>query len=86
MGWTGLSVASPTARKTHRCDWCGESIDKGLRYLTCTGVMDGVMQRSKLHVECNEAMQRDIDASSVCNGDYMFNLYSNVRGKCEGDD
>jgi hypothetical protein len=44
-----------TARKPHRCDWCGESIIAGSTYLTSFIVCEGGAWRRKLHPECAKA-------------------------------
>lgn len=41
MSFTELSHAKRKARKEHRCEWCGEKIEKGQEYFNYTGIGDG---------------------------------------------
>ena len=44
----------PVARKKHRCIWCGESIQVGLKHRHEISKFDG-LQDHRWHLECNEA-------------------------------
>ena len=55
MSSTTLAQTTPTARKPHRCDWCGEMILKGEKYSRWTGVYEGDFVSSVMHVECQDA-------------------------------
>jgi hypothetical protein len=59
-----------TARKAHRCTWCGEPIDTGSTYVHQTGVYDNRWFSNKMHPECFEDM---------CDGDGEWLPYSNER-------
>lgn len=48
-------VRTITARKHHRCHWCGQRIEKGTSYEVTFIVWDGSPWRRKLHPECGEA-------------------------------
>lgn len=55
------------ARKTHRCNWCGETINKGDSYVKRFFVCDGEAWTAKMHAECDEAHQSyDYDGESIC--------------------
>jgi hypothetical protein len=60
-----------TARKDHRCTYCGESIDRGGEYVFQKGNYDGSWFESKMHDECFDEM---------CEyGDGEYIPYSNER-------
>lgn len=52
MGYTLLSEVEHTARKAHRCIWCGEGIAIGSRYIRERSIFDGEPQSHKWHLEC----------------------------------
>ena len=43
------------ARKTYKCWWCGQQIERGLPYDRQTGVYEGAWFDSKMHPECSQA-------------------------------
>ena len=65
MSYRLLSEKNHLARKTHRCTWCGELIDKGESYTHERSVYDGYMQSQHWHPECLSAMR---DEASVDGG------------------
>jgi hypothetical protein len=58
---TQLNTGTRTARKRHRCDWCGTFIESGEVYSFWTGIFDGQFNDSKVHMECDAALRRDKD-------------------------
>ena len=42
----------PTARKEHRCIYCGGPIPVGEQYVQQTGFFDGAPYRNRYHAEC----------------------------------
>lgn len=44
-----------SARKGHRCTWCGETIEKTKTYFRIFTIVDGDPVHSKMHPECDEA-------------------------------
>lgn len=44
-----------TARKKHRCSWCGENILRGERYKSQFVVWEGDPWTKKMHMECADA-------------------------------
>jgi hypothetical protein len=54
MSYTLLSEAWRTARKQHRCVWCGEPVLAGEKYRDERSVYDGEMQHHRWHPECDE--------------------------------
>jgi len=54
---THLSTETPTARKEHVCDWCGEKILRGEQYSRWNGIFEGDFQSNPLHTECDKAAQ-----------------------------
>ena len=67
-----------TARKPHTCEWCGETIEQGERYIYCAGVYYGDFFAYKMHQECRQAMFREMSYQ----GDYEmeFDPQSYKRG------
>ena len=60
-----------TARKDHRCTYCGESISKGEKYTYQQGNWNGRWFESKMHNEC---------FADLCeSGDGEYTPYSNER-------
>lgn len=60
-----------TARKEHRCSYCGEPIPAGDRYVYQTGIYDGRWFVSRMHSECFGDL--------VESGEDEYILYSNER-------
>ena len=58
-----------TARKPHRCTYCGEDIGQGDEYVFQKGNHDGRWFESKMHPECFEDMceSGDGEYSPYCN-------------------
>lgn len=55
MSYQLLSERQRTARKTHRCIWCGEPIAVGDRYISESSKYSGDFQFHRWHPECKEA-------------------------------
>jgi hypothetical protein len=67
-----------TARKQHKCTWCGQPIMKGERYWRWCSISEGTYATtSKMHPECREACQKDAREFGQDDG-YM--PYENQRG------
>jgi len=79
MSFTLLSESTPKARKSHVCDWCGELIEKSTTYYRYSGNNSGDFQCTKMHLECRDAMDRDI--KDYDSWDYEFIPRDNPRGK-----
>ena len=58
---TILSERLPKARKVHRCDWCGGTIKRGEIYVCVSGMDGGDFYKTRLHTECDAAMNRELD-------------------------
>jgi hypothetical protein len=54
--YTLLEEVRPVARRRHWCDYCGESIQAGTRYVRRRYVEDGEACTYKAHEACWEAM------------------------------
>ena len=89
---TVLSENNPTARKEHRCNFCGEKISVGEKYHTSSCVYDGQCYTWKSHLSCNEiAHELDmynncddgVDEDSFC--EYINNEYFTLIGESDDD-
>lgn len=59
-----ISETIQAARKPHRCDHCGTTIDPGQQYERIRGVWEGTPSVFKSHLECRDCahqMWRDRD-------------------------
>lgn len=58
-------------RKSHRCVWCGETIEAGETVPFYKSIFDGALQNDYYHPECQEAMlECDLDDDGYTA--YMF--------------
>lgn len=51
-----LTDGDVTARKRHKCVWCGEHIEIGEKHRQQSGIFEGEPFRMKYHAECHKAM------------------------------
>ena len=79
MSYTMLLGKTRTARKTHRCIWCGEAIAVGEKYEDRRYMFEGVFSRDKTHPECLTAMESSDDV-----GDGFY-PYEQLRGMTMDD-
>ncbi|MBR2399561.1 MAG: hypothetical protein IKA96_06355 [Alistipes sp.] len=54
---TELNKSYPTARKEHRCSWCGGTIKVGEKYERSTLIYDGQIYDFVCHLECRKATE-----------------------------
>lgn len=59
MSCTLIAETTQTAKKEHRCSWCGQQILVGESYLRSRVVFEGDPQTNKLHLECADAAAED---------------------------
>ena len=52
---TELNMSYPTARKEHKCMWCGGTIKAGEKYERATNIYDGQIYDFVCHLECRKA-------------------------------
>lgn len=45
-------ITQPRAAKVHRCEWCGELIEKGVIHVKFVGMFDGDFQTWRMHSNC----------------------------------
>lgn len=64
----------PTAKKNHRCTWCGQHILAGTKYNKWSSVDDGWFM-NKMHDECYDAMHEEFRLS----WDNEYTPYDNER-------
>lgn len=75
--WAFMRTETRKSRKEWACSWCGESVPKGEEYRAITGVMDGEIETSKMHLECGAASEEwFLDSGEDC-----YELGCFVRGK-----
>ena len=53
-----LNEETRLARKAHKCDYCGENIEKGEKYNVATLKYDGQLYKWKTHEKCHYIAQR----------------------------
>lgn len=78
MSYTLLLSKTRTARKTHRCIWCGEAINAGEKYIDHRYIGEDGPALDRYHPECDEAASR----SDTGDG---FNAYQFIRGLNDAD-
>ena len=69
-------VTLPVARKQHRCEWCGEAIEKGEKHAKYVGMFEGDFQSWRMHQECS-----GWNTEAISEG---FTPYENERVHPEG--
>ncbi len=80
MRYTLLSVGERTARKPHRCIWCGEHIEVGSRYTYEASTYYGNFQHHHWHTECYEGRALEFEDY----GDLEFEPYRAERPPSAG--
>ena len=73
---TELTNKTVTCRKNHKCDWCGQSIEKGEKAQYRSGVFYGDFYSGHLHLECHSALCR----SAELGVDDCYMPYEQKRG------
>lgn len=89
-----LSETTPTARKKHRCDFCGQPIDVGEKYDYQFNVNDGDACSWKTHSSCSALasklnMYHECDDEGVGSDDFyefVCSKYRDITGKRYRDD
>lgn len=62
-----------TAKKNHRCTYCGDPIISGDKYYSWVSIDDGKFFRSKMHPECVDGLDVDYE------GENTYHPYYNER-------
>ena len=77
-----LNDSEVTARKRHKCIWCGDWIEAGEKYYQQSGIFDGEPFRNRYHSGCHAGMLElhRIDGYAIEDG---FSPYSFKRGTAE---
>ncbi len=57
MEYKILRVKNVLARKEHKCDVCGGTIQRGERYQSATVIQDGKIHTSKRHLQCHDEVK-----------------------------
>lgn len=78
MSYTLLLSKIRTARKTHRCIWCGKLIRAGDKYIDHRYIGDDGPTADRYHPECDEAADR----SDTSDG---FIKYQFLRGMSDAE-
>jgi hypothetical protein len=79
MSYELIRESFPVARKRHRCIWCGEGINAGVKHRHEVSSFDGNLQDHRWHLECDDDAKDYFDEG---NGP-EFSAYSNERPKLE---
>lgn len=64
------SIHVKKTRRTRRCNWCWEWINKGEPSVATSGVCDGDFYQGRYHPECDDAVSRWY-AANKCWGDEL---------------
>lgn len=75
MSYTCLNSVTRVASKRYHCIWCGQSIDRGEKYVYEAGVYCGDFQDQHWHPECIVEAQRTCFAQ----GEEDFTPWENQR-------
>ena len=79
--WT-LSTTYPKARKSYRCEWCGERIHVGEEHCKSAHIYEGDFQSVRMHLECDHdiiCVVRDAYDSE----EFSYTPFMHKRGKKE---
>jgi len=79
MSYQVISTTLPTAKKEHKCIWCGESILINELHAKDVGVYECDFQSNRYHIECYNASHTYFKES----GENCFEPYDNKRGSTE---
>lgn len=71
-----ISSGKVTAKKRHRCTWCGQWIEPGEQYTKEFVKVDGDPSWNKLHPECDEALS---ECARNEGGSCTYRLYDEER-------
>lgn len=74
--------AIKSARKWHRCNWCGGEIKVGEPYVRERSIFEGDPQTNQFHPECAEACK---EAARDSDGDFCYDSWSMPRGRVDWD-
>lgn len=69
MSWSCMTDGERVATKEHACEHCDQPIHNGERYRFWQGRWDGEWQYTKMHMDCFEASQHEVDGDpdgSLC--------------------
>ena len=85
---TNLKNTNPTAKKEHRCEWCGGKINKGERYDYKVGTFDGDFFTIKSHIDCDKLIYKldmfehsEDGIDSCIFWEYIFNEFKSLSEK-----
>ncbi|MDR0905782.1 MAG: hypothetical protein LBN00_06375 [Oscillospiraceae bacterium] len=87
MSYELFRESFPTAKKEHKCELCGEAVQKGTRYRVRIGTFDGDFFTEKLHLECAGVLDDFVNDQDLIDLESGYD-YSNVGDwwrsvKCE---
>jgi hypothetical protein len=72
-----------TARKQHRCEFCGDLIKKREKYISQSGIFEGDFFHCALHQHCQNMINAYVAESGACEA-YFDEVKDWLSDKCSG--
>lgn len=81
--YENLGTVTRTARKTHKCDWCNETIEKGEKYEYQKFIWDGKLYDWKSHEACSRVVSAIWDYDDPDDGMDSDSFYESGSEVCQ---
>ena len=82
MGVEVIEVRDRKARKSYRCDYCGEVIEKGEEYSYQKNIFDGTFYEWRTHLACSRVASAIWDYCDPDDGMSEQDFYDGCREVC----